>query len=772
VKNKKLFAILTLVCFMFTLMPVAAFAAGDDLDANASYLVMNAGETNVLTDATTESIDYTIHFETVDGTVPTGFNADATGGYEGDNGMYLYIWAEENGVVSPKLETPVVTNAAWADAIVTESTTMKNVWALNKVQEGATITLEFAKEGVFTIHAGYGVQAEDKVSEIAQFGYVDGNVTVYGDTANPEDHDMVVTRAGYGVQAAANGFDAYVSPVTANNVTTQLTLTFDNNGDELVGKTVTAKSDSANLSVNPATQTTNVLGQVKLNVSAAREGVYTIYVNIDGRTFTIGVNCGNTAAAYIETTEQPENKVALFDDPNGLIAFTITDINGNAVTDLAAGCTSKGADGLCKTSAQQRQSYLQFIQKPADSNLTNADLSLDFNDDNGEYYVNFAKASLNAEGKYVVRAILDNGAVAMASFEVKAFETPVELKITAPATVELGATVAPTLKYLDANGVQKSADDAKLAATGYAIYSTTPAANGISTIKVKTDEKYTGSVIKLTAVSEMYDLVSTKDVKVAAEAVAIEFANTDLEVDVNNKVKWNVVDEDGEKVTLTNVSGVEVKYVVLDKPADAKVSVYDLSDDGVAFDGDGVMAITSNKVGVVKVQAIAQVELKTQTLNDNNDVVDLGTQTKYYTAVQEFAIGMDGNGDVLVMSIGSDQYVINDEVKAMDGKAVIKNSRTFVPLRTGLEALGATVAWDEATQSVTAEMNGVKVVMTIGSAAYTVNGVEKVADVAPYIDAAANRTMVPASFAAKAFGMTVNYTTNDDGSVADVIFAN
>ena len=29
-KNKKLFAILTLVCFMFTLMPVAAFAATDD----------------------------------------------------------------------------------------------------------------------------------------------------------------------------------------------------------------------------------------------------------------------------------------------------------------------------------------------------------------------------------------------------------------------------------------------------------------------------------------------------------------------------------------------------------------------------------------------------------------------------------------------------------------------------------------------------------------------------------------------------------------------
>ena len=33
-KNKKLFAILTLVCFMMTLMPVAAFAA----DADDSYV--------------------------------------------------------------------------------------------------------------------------------------------------------------------------------------------------------------------------------------------------------------------------------------------------------------------------------------------------------------------------------------------------------------------------------------------------------------------------------------------------------------------------------------------------------------------------------------------------------------------------------------------------------------------------------------------------------------------------------------------------------------
>ena len=40
-KNKKLFAILTLVCFMFTLMPVAAFA--NDADPTTSGIVLASG---------------------------------------------------------------------------------------------------------------------------------------------------------------------------------------------------------------------------------------------------------------------------------------------------------------------------------------------------------------------------------------------------------------------------------------------------------------------------------------------------------------------------------------------------------------------------------------------------------------------------------------------------------------------------------------------------------------------------------------------------------
>ena len=72
------------------------------------------------------------------------------------------------------------------------------------------------------------------------------------------------------------------------------------------------------------------------------------------------------------------------------------------------------------------------------------------------------------------------------------------------------------------------------------------------------------------------------------------------------------------------------------------------------------------------------------------------------------------------------------------------------------------------TQSVVAELNGVKVVMTIGANEYTVNGVAKTADVAPFINGAS--TMVPVRFVAEAFGITVTPIYAEDGSVADVLF--
>ena len=167
-------------------------------------------------------------------------------------------------------------------------------------------------------------------------------------------------------------------------------------------------------------------------------------------------------------------------------------------------------------------------------------------------------------------------------------------------------------------------------------------------------------------------------------------------------------------------------------------------------------SFTASAIGEYKVQTIV-------TYEQADGVV------KYYSGVETITVGNTGFEDIVVMSIGSNEIVVNAATKAIDAAPIVENNRTFVPFRALAEAFGATVAYDEMTQAVTAELNGTTVVMTIGSATYTVNGVEKTADVAPFING--SRTMVPVRFVAEAFGISVTPTYDENGATADILFA-
>ena len=54
----------------------------------------------------------------------------------------------------------------------------------------------------------------------------------------------------------------------------------------------------------------------------------------------------------------------------------------------------------------------------------------------------------------------------------------------------------------------------------------------------------------------------------------------------------------------------------------------------------------------------------------------------------------------LVFTIDKEEYTINEESKKMDTKALLKDTRTFVPVRYVSEGLGATVEWDESINTV------------------------------------------------------------------------
>ena len=741
-KNKKLFAILTLVCFMFTLMPVAAFAA----EADTSYIAAQKGNHTV-------GVSDVVKFDTV--LKDNANKAEATGAT-----AEVYIYATDAaGTVSSALDMGTLS--------VTEP--IPNVYKLT-VTQGQVLDLSFARAGQYTVHAGLSKLAANEtvksVSDINLFK-VANVITVTTQSPNPAYYNMALSGAvtatattpgDFTVTAATAGFNSdnevLLTPngVATDEIFAKLTIA----GNDLAGKTVAISTNSSSIEVNKETATTNSLGMIDFTVSASVEGDYEIDLTVDGETWTLKVQVGNTSAAYIALKDQPTAPQAQFGTMNNeKVTFEITDINGNVFTN------GQGMTGIANNdqAGQYYGKYIVLTEKPAASTLKSEHLTLTDADNDGEWELN--GVNKDAEGTYAVKVILDNGAFATATWEVKKFQTPVEIVIDAPATVELGTNIDVELSYVDVNGVEKDATDAELAATGYAI-SYLDKAN--KKVYVKTDEKYAGQAITLTAVSDKYDLVSTKTVTVAGEAVAIEFEDKSLEVNVNNKVEWNVVDAEGNAVTLSDIAGYEIKYVVLDKPEGAKVSVTDRT---VNFDGEGLMALTSNKVGNVAVQVIAQVEVERTTAAANGTSTS-EVQTKYYTGTQIFAVGTEGKGDVVVMSIGSNEIVKNDKVATMIAAPIVQNDRTFVPFRALAEAFGAEVAWDEATQAVTAELNGVTVVMTIGSVEYTINGEAATMDVAPFLGN--DSTMVPVRFVAQAFGIKVIPTYDENGATADILF--
>ena len=127
---------------------------------------------------------------------------------------------------------------------------------------------------------------------------------------------------------------------------------------------------------------------------------------------------------------------------------------------------------------------------------------------------------------------------------------------------------------------------------------------------------------------------------------------------------------------------------------------------------------------------------------------------------------------VMVFSIAAVAAPAASDVQVtvlVDGKALtftdatpqLKDDRTYVPYRTVFEALGAKVAFDGATHTVTAQRDDTQVSFVLGTTQVTVteNGeTQTVAtDAAPYIDPNTDRTMVPVRFAAQALGCMVGW---------------
>lgn len=101
------------------------------------------------------------------------------------------------------------------------------------------------------------------------------------------------------------------------------------------------------------------------------------------------------------------------------------------------------------------------------------------------------------------------------------------------------------------------------------------------------------------------------------------------------------------------------------------------------------------------------------------------------------------------------RVIIDGDEKYFDPTPTIVNSSTLVPMRAFFQALGATVNWNGATQTVTSTKGDTEVRLTINSSTAYVNGAPvKLAVPAQLIGSS---TFVPLRFVGEALGASVHY---------------
>ena len=136
----------------------------------------------------------------------------------------------------------------------------------------------------------------------------------------------------------------------------------------------------------------------------------------------------------------------------------------------------------------------------------------------------------------------------------------------------------------------------------------------------------------------------------------------------------------------------------------------------------------------------------------------LGTTAK--RVIKKILVGDVGNTPApkqteMILHLGSNLTRINGSETTMDVVPTTIKGNTMVPFRFLANALGAELGWDNPSQTVSFQLDGISVSLTINQPAATVNGVKVKLDIpAQLIN---DRTMVPLRFVSESLGAAVDW---------------
>lgn len=224
-----------------------------------------------------------------------------------------------------------------------------------------------------------------------------------------------------------------------------------------------------------------------------------------------------------------------------------------------------------------------------------------------------------------------------------------------------------------------------------------------------------------------------------------------IPVNRNTRIDIQIVDADGRAVAPGAIR--DISYIVKSCPEGAKVSVSTADSSKLEETGKLTFAVCCDKPGTVEIQSF---------ISTRNIIT-------YYTGVHTIQVQPEKSADskTVILSIGSRQLIVGNEVVNTDVAPLIYGGRTFVPLRVLSDIYGADCSYNAATGEVTVTKGDTSICMTIGADTYSVNGAVHTMDAPAYIQD--GRTMVPIRFIADAFSSVVKLTYNTSGAVADIL---
>lgn len=754
-KNRKLFAIITLVAFMLTMMPLMAFAT-------------SASSSSISVDDGTAKVSYTE--KTVDKMDQLSFIVDLDTVSAED--QQIVVFAERSGSLS---DTDAITSAKITSMSALESAT-KGYMVLDAAKAGEqTIYVTSKTAGTVTLKA-YVVKGADPInaSNVATVYNGANNIIKTALVGNGCTGKFNAASSNIGIDATVtlNGEGAALSPdnngvftgATSNNGVSyyKVNVAATKGGNKLVGEKVTISVDKDGATVNKEEATTSATGKVDFKVSASKTGTYTVTVECAGESKDYKFNFDATSIDSVKITYTTQGTIAV--DATETVAMNLAAVDGNGNT-LAA------SQAIANEINDEKNFKIEVTSAPADSSLEDSTLTANYNTKTADgVYVSFTP---DAAGEYTIKVTNQvTGKATSTTIKAAEFGTIDHATISYSAdTFSLGAkTQAANVYVYDKNGVKKNASSKKFSYTGLGA-AAFDASNG--QITFKNDSDYAGKQLVVSVVANGKYAASTT-LTIGAEPAALKFTDATAEVGGEATVNAKVVDVNGNATAVsTNDNYYTVTLdsaIITEKPegANASVDADYFQDYANTFlkKGTGKVVISSNKEGTVKANVVVKLEPTAAAQAINKDLT-----TVYLTGVATANFGAKapekGTGDTVTFIIGNTTFVANGATKTADVAPYVANGRTFIPVRAFAEATGAKVEYDAATQVITITGEGLSAQMTIGSNILTVNGQTTVMDTAAAVTAE-GRTVLPVRFAGQALGYGFEVAYGANGAVSSV----